>query len=379
MNPLRLQEFHRGLGARFTEANGAQAVNDYGDWPAELAALRETAGVLDLGFRSRLCLAGADRARFLHGQVTNDVNRLRLGGGCYAAITNAKGKMEGDAKVFCLADEILLDLEPGLAGKISQRMEKYIVADDVQVVDAAPHYGLLSVQGPKAAEVVLGLGWFTALPALPLTSATHSDAELGEIVLANHARFEPLGGLPRNAGSPPVSGPAGFDLFVPNESLPLVAERLLALVQARGGRACGWQAYETARIEMGIPRFGADMDESNIPLECGIEARAISYTKGCYIGQEVINRIHSVGHVNRELRGFRLADDLRPLPSRGAKLLQGDREVGHLTSAVHSPRLRANIALGYARRECNQIGAELTLATADGLSSVRIVELPFAQ
>jgi folate-binding protein YgfZ len=356
-----LQEFHQRLGANFTELNGAQLVNDYGDWPAEHAALLETAGVIDLSFRSRLCLVGADRARFLHGQVTNDVKQLRVGSGCYAAITTAKGKMESDVNVFCLADELLLDFEPGRAEKISQRLEKFVVADDLQIVDAAPHYGLLNVSGPRAEAVIRALNLFADIPAAPLGSVKVSDATLGEIYLANHPR---LGGI-------------GFDLFVPNHSLGAVADRLIAAAKAIGGRAAGGRAFETARIEAGIPRFGADMDETNIPLECGIENRAITYTKGCYLGQEVINRIHSVGHVNRELRGLRLADNLNSLPQRGDKLFYADKEVGHVTSAVRSPKLNANVALGYVRREANQTGHELTLQTADGLSPAKIVALPF--
>ena len=145
---LSLREFHQGLGARFVNLNPCEAVADYGDVLAEHAALRTNAGVLDLSFRSRLCLLGADRMRFLHGQVTNDVKKLRPGDGCYAALVTAKGKMESDFNLFALANELLLDFEPGLAAKITARLEKYIVADDVQVVDVAPHYGLLSVQGP---------------------------------------------------------------------------------------------------------------------------------------------------------------------------------------------------------------------------------------
>jgi folate-binding protein YgfZ len=362
MNPLMLHEFHHHLGANFTALNDAQIVNDYGDWLAEHAALRETAGLIDLSFRSRLCLVGGDRARFLHGQVTNDVKKLRVGEGCYAAITTAKGKMESDLNIFCLADELLLDFEPRLTEKISQRLEKYIVADDVQIVDAAPHYGLLSVHGRKADAVVRSLGLFAAIPAQALGSVKISDATLGEIYLMNHARL----------------GTNGFDLFVPNNSLGAVADKLIAAAKAAGGHACGWQAFETARIEAGIPRFGADMDETNIPLECGIESRAVTYNKGCYIGQEVINRIHSVGHVNRELRGLRLAGDLKILPQRGDKLFHASKEVGHVTSAVKSPSLNANLALGYVRREANQIGGKLALQTADGESSAKIVELPFA-
>ena len=383
-----LHEFHQSLGARFTELNGAQVVSDYGDWLAEHAALGETAGVIDLSFRSRLCLVGADRVRFLHGQVTNDVKKLRAGEGCYTAITTAKGKMESDLNIFNLADELLLDFEPGLTEKIPQRLEKFIVADDVQIVDAAPHYGLLSVQGPKAVEVIGALNLFAEFPTKPLGSVKISDATLGEIFLVNHARlagsagFQPASSRDesiathqQDAGAP---GIFGFDLFVPNNSLGAVADKLIAAAKALGGRACGGQAFETARIEAGIPRYGADMDETNIPLECGIESRAVTYNKGCYIGQEVINRIHSVGHVNRELRGLRLADDLKTLPSRGDKLFHAGKEVGHITSAVKSPLLNANIALGYVRREANQIGSELMLQTVDGESPAKIVALPFA-
>jgi folate-binding protein YgfZ len=384
MNPLTLHELHHGLRARFAELSGAEVVSDYGDWLAEHVALRETAGVVDLSFRSRICLVGADRARFLHGQVTNDVKKLRAGEGCYAAITTAKGKMESDLNIFALAEELLLDFEPSLTEKISARLEKFVVADDVQIVDAAPHYGLLSVQGPKAEAVVRLLGLFEEIPAKALGSVKISDATLGEIYLVNHARLSNWWG--ETLSSPNLSEMGsrglsphqiyGFDLFVPNNSLGAVADKLIAAAKQVGGRAVGWQAFETARIEAGIPRFGADMDETNIPLECGIENRAVTYNKGCYIGQEVINRIHSVGHVNRELRGLRLADDLKPLPARGEKLFHAGKEVGYITSAVKSPLLNANIALGYVRREANQIGNELQLSAASG-SAVRIVELPF--
>jgi folate-binding protein YgfZ len=362
-NPLPLHEFHQNLGARFTTVNGAEAVADYGDALAEHAAVRETAGVLDLSFRSRLCLIGADRVRFLHGQVTNDVKNLRAGQGCYAALATAKGKMESDLNIHCLPDELLLDFEPGLTQTVSQRLAKYIVADDVQVVDVAPHYGLLGVQGPKAEAVVRALGLFAEVPNTPLNSVKIADTMLGEIYLMNQPRL----------------GSTGFDLFVPSVALAAVADKLVAAAKSIGGRACGWTAVETARIEAGIPRFGADMDETNIPLECGIEARAVSYTKGCYIGQEVINRIHSIGHVNRELRGLRLAEDLETLPARGDKLFKDGKEVGHITSAIASPTLKANIALGYVRREANAVGTELKLRSAGNESEARIAEVPFGK
>lgn len=342
--------------------NEAEAVADYGDVQSEHAALCTAAGVLDLSFRSRLCLTGADRVRFLHGQITNDVKKLRVGEGCYSAITTSKGKMQSDLNIFCLQDELLLDFEPGLGALVTQRLEKYIVADDVQVVDVTPHYGLLTVQGPKAGAVVLAVGLGAELPAKVLSFAKISDATLGEIYVMNQTRL----------------GSAGFDLFVPLAAVGAVADKLIAAAKAVGGRACGWNAFEIARVEAAIPRFGADMDETNIPIECGIEARAISYQKGCYIGQEVLNRIHSMGHVNRELRKLELAEHLKTLPARGDKLFYGDKEVGHVTSAAISPKSNCGVALGYVRREVKAVGTELTLRSGATENVVKIVELPFA-
>ena len=385
MNPLPLHEFHHSLGARFGELHGAQIVSNYGDVLAEHAALRERAGVLDLSFRSRICLTGADRVRFLHGQVTNDINRLRPGDGCYAAITTAKGKMESDLNIYALPDELLLDFEPGLTGKISQRLEKFIVSDDVQVVDVAPLYGLLSVQGPQAETVVQALGIFPELPGAAFQSLKISDAMLGEMYLMNLSRLDwresgAHGSDFAKASTDKVARPTlGFDLFIPTDSLGAVADKLIAAAKSVGGRACGWDALEIARIEAGIPRFGIDMDESNIPLEADIESRAVSYKKGCYIGQEVINRIHSIGHVNKELRGLRLADDLKALPATGDKLFHDGKEVGYVTSAAKSPALHMNIALGYVRREANAPGTELVLRLGVDETRAIITELPFSK
>ena len=166
-------------------------------------------------------------------------------------------------------------------------------------------------------------------------------------------------------------------MFVPTHSLGAVADKLIAAAKEIGGGACGWNALETARIEAGIPRFGADMDETNLPPEAGLDARAVSYTKGCYIGQEVIARIRTYGQVAKALRGLRVADDLKTLPAKGDKLFLGEKEIGYITSAIASPMFKMNIALGYVRREGNKIGTELILRTKDSVCAAKIVELPF--
>lgn len=361
MAALALHEFHQALRARLVEVNGAEAVSDYGDALAEHAALRASAGVIDLSFRSRLCLTGADRQRFLNGQVTNNVKDLQPGQGCYAALVNAKGRMVSDLNIYCLAEELLLDFEPGLTAPIVQRFEKYIIADDVQVVDAAPHYGLLSVQGPKSGEVVNALGLGLKLADQPLHFTSVNDATLGEIYCMNQSRL----------------GTRGFDLFVPVAALGAVADKLVAAAKQVGGCACGWQALEMARIEAGIPRFGVDMDETNLAPEAGIDERAVSYSKGCYIGQEVIARIRTYGQVAKSLRGLLLPDELPELPKHGEKLFHEGKECGLITSALASPSFRRNIALGYVRRECNEPGTELRFRLAERDYSARIVPLPF--
>jgi folate-binding protein YgfZ len=332
-------------------------VNDYGDCLAEHQALRSSVGILDLSFRGRVCLTGADRMRFLHGQVTNDIKRLAVGSGCYTALTTAKGKMESDLNVYCLADELLLDFQPGLTSKVSQRLEKFIVADDVQIVDVSPLYALLSLQGPKAKELLQLFG--NNVPSRPFDSIKLANPEWGETYFINQPR----------------TGSLGFDIFVPADRKEAATSRLLHAGASLDGRMCGWLALERARIEAGVPRFGQDMDETNIPIECGIEARAISYTKGCYIGQEVLNRIHTLGHVNKELRGLRLPDELAELPSKGEPLVHDGKAVGYITSATASAGLFGNIALGYVRREVNAIGTEL-LFGPEKLPAT-IVELPF--
>jgi folate-binding protein YgfZ len=269
--------------------------------------------------------------------------------------------MQSDLNIYCLPDELLLDFEPGLSEAVSQRLGKYVVADDVAVVDVAPMYGMLSVQGPKAEAVVQGLAWFDSLPQKPFQFRKREGGASGELYLINQSRL----------------GSRGFDLFVPAADLESVAGKLLDAARVLGGRACGWQALEMARIEAGIPRFGIDMDENNFPQECGIQERAVSYSKGCYIGQEVLNRIRTLGHVNRQLRGFRLADELQSLPVKGDKLFHEGKEAGYITSALASPALKSNIALGYVRKEADLMGAELELQSSTGQSTVQIVGLPF--
>ena len=359
---LALREFHAEQGAVFTELQSMEAVAHYGDVAAEYAALNQSVGLIDLSFRGRLCLLGADRVRLLHGQVTNDIKALKAGQGCYAAFTSPKGRMQADVHIYALAEELLLDFEPGLTQSLIERLDHYIVSDDVQAVDVAEHYGLFSLQGPRALEVPGLLD-----PGLTVAPQSHGivhrpDPELGDLYWVNHAR----------------TGSQGVDVFVPTAAMGMVWDKLSLAVRSLGGRPVGGSALELARIEAGIPLFGVDMDESHLPPEAGLDRNGISYTKGCYIGQETIARIRTYGQVTKALRGLRF-DPGAVMPVRGDKVFHNGREVGSLTSVMPSPRLGCPIALGYVRKECNALGTALVVRSASGAEiPAVIVPLPFA-
>jgi len=352
MAALLLRDFHQARGAILGTQNGFETVASYGSTEKEYLALTTACALIDLSHRSRICLLGPDREKFLHGQVTNEILRLRAGEGAYAALVTAKGKLQCDLFVYKLAEELLLDFEPGLASTITQRLEKYIIAEDVQIVDVAPHYGLLSLQGPTAADVLGRAQLGSAIPEKPL-SWVRVASPAGDLYVMNNARF----------------GSRGFDLFAPVPDLPEVSSRL-----AQIATCVGQDASEMARIENAIPRFGVDMDESNLAPEALGEG-AISYAKGCYIGQEVIARIRTYGQVARALRLIRLPSELQSLPARGEKLFKDGREAGYITSSAFSPKHGSMVALGYVRKEANAPGEKIQLGSPDG-GIAQVIALP---
>jgi folate-binding protein YgfZ len=338
-----MRELHQNLGASFLELNGEEIVAGYGKLALEYRALTQTAALLDLSPRGRLCLLGNDRSKFLHGQVTNDIKALQSGAGCYALLVTNKGKVQADMNVFNLGDELLLDLEPGQSGFVTERLEKFLVADDVEICDVQPQFGLLSLQGPKAGEALSTLGIETHPPGTALAITRTEDPTLGTLFIANHARV----------------GTAGFDLFVEDASLPAIADKLARAVQEVGGCPAGWEALEIARIEAGIPRCGQDMSEKNLAPETGVENRAISYKKGCYIGQEVLNRLHTFAEVKRRL--VRLEMD-ETVPT-GTALTHDGKDIGLITSSATLPGEKRNVGLAYIRKPHDEAGTQLSTST----------------
>lgn len=360
MSALALHDFHQSRGARFGLLNGCEIVDGYQALESEYRALTSSAALLDLSFRGRLCLLGADREKFLHGQVTNDISRLKVGQGCYAALVSGKGKIESDLFVHKLKEELLLDFEPGLTGRVADRLNKYVIAEEVQVVDVAPLYGLLAVAGPAALDVLAAWLPGVSLPSAALAGVVIPLAE-GEACLVNNPRF----GVP------------GFDLFVPAEALAQTAQALEEAGRKTGAAWVGFQAAEMVRIENAIPRFGQDMTEANLPQEAEIQDRAVSFAKGCYIGQEIIARIRTYGQVAKALRLIQLDGPAGlPLPAAGTKILADGKEVGFVTSASTSPKTSARLVLGYVRKESNAVGTKLALQT-DPASTGTIARVPY--
>lgn len=355
--PAELLALHRSLGAQLSEHPAAAAVDGYGAVEPEYRALTETCGVCDRSGRDLLRITGSERAAFLHGFVTNDIKGLAVGRGRYTALLTAKGKMIGDARVFCRADELLIDTEPGRGAPIAEFLNHHLISEDAEVADASGSLAVLTFLGPRAVEA--------ASRAVGRDLGPLEELEIRELRDDRSDRF---------AVGAPLAGAPGVDLFVPLARASETFAQALEASRSLGILPVGARALEVLRIEAGVPRFGPDMGEETIPLEANLAERAISYNKGCYVGQEVIARATFRGGVRRRLAG--LAFDGEPLPAAGTELFAAGpdaRPAAQTLSAASSPRFGA-IALAYVRREHLAEGTELT--AKDGRKA-RVRALPF--
>jgi folate-binding protein YgfZ len=303
--------------------------------------LIEACGLLDRSDRGKLALSGPDAKGFLQGQVSNDVEGLSEGEGCYAAFLTPKGKMLGDLRILDAGDELLLDTERVALQELFNMIRRFSLGYDVQLHKRTLERGLLSLIGPLSDGVIAGV-------------------ELGELEHAH--RPLTLGEIEARA----IRTDVGIDVLCDADQL----ESLRAALEARGAVPVSDQAVECLRIERGRPRYGLDLDDTVIPEEAGLNDRAVSFTKGCYVGQETVARLHYRGKPNRRLRGLALAERVDP----GTELRAGERVMGRVTSLAESPRF-GTIALGFVRREAQPGTA---LAAGEAGVSATVVELPFA-
>jgi tRNA-modifying protein YgfZ len=304
---------------------------------AEYRTLTETCGLVDRSERGKLALTGSEAKAFLHGQVTNDVEGLEPGRGCYAAFLTHKGKMLGDLRVLDVGDELLLDTERVALQELFNMIRRYKLGRDVELHKRTLETALLSLVGPEARRVA------GAEDLVAEHANRRAEIAGAEVVL--------------------VATDVGIDVFAP-------ADAKAAVVAELGVPAVGEEAAEVVRIEHGRPRFGVDLDDGVIPQEAGLNERAVSFTKGCYVGQETVARLHYRGKPNRHLRGLRLSEPV----AAGAVLRLGEKEVGRLTSVAVSPAF-GPIGLALVRRHA---APGDTVAVGEAGATAEVVDLPFA-
>jgi len=326
------------------------------DQTAGYRAAKDGLGLIDRRDRGRILVSGRDRGSYLQGLLTNDVAALTAGQGCYAAYLTAQGRMIADLHVYELGDVMLLTVPAGAKDTVLSKLDQFVFSEDVQLGDVTDTFASVWLVGPAAAGVLAAIAGtveatvFATLPANANVRATFGGEPI--IVLALD-----------DAGAP------GFEVLVTTSQ----RDAFERACRESGAENVPPEMAEALRIEAGIPLFHRDMDEETIPLEAGIESRAISLTKGCYVGQEVIIRVLHRGHGRVARRLVGLVFDTLSVPVAAAAVTSGDREIGHVTSATRSPALGKAIALAYVHRDYTAPGTPVIVGGTPGTVSA----LPF--
>ena len=337
-------------GAIHAVDRGVVLPRHFGDPEAEYVALTRGTAVLDLGFRTPVRATGPDRATFLQGMLTNDIEGLAPGGGCPALLLTIQGRVTADVRVAALSDALLLDVDVRVRDALVHALEQLLVADDVELSAPPAPTALVGVDGPGAAAAL-------AIPAaVELAPFAHVEARVAGVPV-------------RVVRASEVRG-AGHVLHVPAGQVTAVWDALVAA----GARPCGMDALEGRRIEVGVPRIGLDMGEKTLALEVPVED-AISITKGCYLGQEVVARGTARGHVNRRLAPLVLTG---PAPEPGATLVRDGKDVGVLTTVARAFGADTLAALGFVRREHWEAGTELAVRGGHAVTIARVASWPLA-
>lgn len=334
------------MGARFEEVRGISVPADYGDPEAEYTAALSGVGLFDARERGLIEVSGKDRAAWLHNLVTNAVKTLQPGEGNYAFAINAKGRILFDCNILILPDAIWLDIDQRLVPKAMAHFERYHITEDIALADRSDVFGRIALAGPKAAEIVTALG----------ATQAAAMASLGSTAV-------PLQGKHRLMVRHDLGGLFGVELYIETADMAACWDRLLEIGAPVGLRPAGRSAMRVLRIEAGIPLYGEEIDEEVLPAETQQIERGISFVKGCYLGQEVVERMRSRGSLARTLVGLVLAGEVatdKPVP-----LQVGDAAVGRLMSACHSFALGKPIGLGYVKTAHAQPGEKVIVAAAE--------------
>lgn len=328
--------------------NFSGASSSRGQWLAEYRAARESVALIDKNYRSYLRFSGPDRVRYLNAILTNNIKDLRPGHGVVSLFLNPQGRIQAELETFASGESLWCVTFRMISETLLPALDKYIIMDDVTLVDETGIFGTLALEGPRAAELVKKL---TSVDLARLAELEFREAALGRLACGVTKR------------SP--AGVAGAELVFGRGDLPQAWEMLRSELIAAEGLPVGYQALSALRLEQGIPWFGYDFGEKQIPHEAGLENSHISYSKGCYTGQEIVERVRSRGQVNRVRVLLRFSG--AEVPATGTSLLADGKEVGHITRAAYSPALETPIGMGYVRRESSSLGSELAIATGKAI------------
>ena len=348
-----LLDLHRSSGASTGIYFGTSLPSRFGDFGAEYRALRETVGLVDMNFRAFFSFTGPDKQRYLNAIMTSNVRDLKHGQGTVGLLLNSQGHILAEVETFVRQESILASSHAMIRERTFFTFDKFIIMDDVTLEDVTASTGTLDVVGPRASALLeeLGASTFTEMPLL-----AHGEVTL-EGISCRVVRRE-------------FAGNTAATLIAGREHLPALWSELAGRVRIYGGAPAGMEAVNSIRIECGIPWFGQDYDDKQIPHEAGLELSHINYEKGCYTGQEIVERVRSRGHVNRRLTELRFMAG--EAPASGTKLLSSGNEIGSITSTAFSPRLGQPIGLGYLRREHSGVGTRMD---AEGIP-VEVIEPP---
>ena len=349
----------RSAGDPVGEFDFSPMQGDYGDPEREYVTTQEGVAVLNFSSAGKLEVSGQNAVQFLNGLVTNDIKALSPGSGALAAFLNIHAKLLALCRIYNTGSQFLLELDGGNREKVFRNLSRFVPAGGFFVNDVSDEVALISLQGPRAAEMI------SALTGTAVGAEAYSNGERrltsATVLVAAHPRCSRY----------------GFDLFVARADAATVWREITENGSSFGARAVGADAFEIARIESGIPKEPEDVNENHILLEAGFE-EAISYTKGCYLGQEIIARIHWRGQPAKRLMGLRIEG--AEVPARGTALYGADgKKVGEVTSSAMSPKLKKIIALGYVHRYYLTPGTRLTLKSGDSVvGEAEVVPLPFS-
>ena len=355
--PVTLEAIHKHLGAVLAERDGCSVPASYGDVLLEYAAVREGgAGLIDLSFRGRLLVSGSEAVQFLNGLITNDMKSLGENQWMPAVFPTVKGRLIASVRVIHRPDGYLIDTEASTRERVQQTVARFTLAGDFRVADLTAGIAQLSLQGARAGETVRGVFGEAAANLAPFAVAVVPwlDNQV-TVIRATHTAAE------------------GFDLFVEASAAVALWEELTTA----GARPAGFEALEILRIEAGQPRYGVDMDETNVVTETNLD-EAISYTKGCYIGQEIVARIKYRGHVAKKLTGLLFERPVN-VPSGATVSSLDDKDIGRITSPTLSPHLGRTVALGYLKYDYLPAGTTVKVVSGDNTFTAEVAELPFVR